>query len=192
MSLPRMTRSHVLARLTLMNRWNCLLLRDGPCVAQLHRLPTVQSVSRTRLISTQSGPIDEKAESPEPNFAARHIGPSENDAEQMLHACGFAVGESAILKRLEQMMSKNEVWRSYIGQGYYGTLTPTPILRNVFENPGWYTSYTPYQPEISQGRLEALLNFQTLVADLTGLKLANASLLDEGTAAAEALTMANR
>ncbi|THD24720.1 Glycine dehydrogenase mitochondrial [Fasciola hepatica] len=103
-----------------------------------------------------------------------------------------AISESELLRRLERMMNKNQLWRSYIGQGYYGTLTPTPILRNVFENPGWYTSYTPYQPEISQGRLEALLNFQTMVAELTGLNLANASLLDEGSAAAEAMTMAHR
>ena len=147
-------------------------------------------------------------------FADRHIGPSPEDIREMLRVVGFptldamveaavprpirlqkplslpaARGEQELLAELKAMMSKNEVRRSFIGMGYYDCITPPVIQRNILENPGWYTQYTPYQAEISQGRLEALLNFQTMVVDLTGLEVANASLLDEATAAAEAMTM---
>src|SRR5450432_2360583 len=147
-------------------------------------------------------------------FSRRHIGPNEHEAAQMLKTIGIEtldelidktvplsirsktaldipgpVSEHQYLKELKQVAEKNKVFKSYIGQGYYNTITPSVILRNVFENPGWYTQYTPYQAEISQGRLESLLNFQTMVSDLTGLPLTNASLLDEGTAAAEAMIM---
>ena len=148
-------------------------------------------------------------------FSARHIGPSSSELEEMLAATGLssindlidktvpanirskdslnvseALSEHEYLRALKKIAAKNKVYKSYIGQGYYNTITPSVILRNIFENPAWYTQYTPYQAEISQGRLEALLNFQTLVSDLTGLPLANASLLDEGTAAAEGMCMA--
>jgi len=147
-------------------------------------------------------------------FAKRHIGPSESEVEQMLSMLhcesldaligqtipngirlknrinvDAALSETEMLKRLKTLSEKNKIWNSFIGQGYYGTLTPGVIQRNIFENPGWYTQYTPYQSEISQGRLEALLNFQTMSSDLTGLPVANASLLDEATAAAEAMAL---
>ena len=147
-------------------------------------------------------------------FIPRHIGPNEQDTKAMLRTIGVnsldelidqtvppsirmdhtlaipaAMSEHEYLKHIKEISLKNKVYSNYIGQGYYGTITPSVILRNVFENPGWYTQYTPYQAEISQGRLESLLNFQTMVSDLTGLPLANASLLDEATAAAEAMTM---
>lgn len=150
-------------------------------------------------------------------FARRHIGPSRDDMAKMLEVVGAksldaliteaipeairskskltigdAVSETAALQQLRTLAQKNKVFTSLIGQGYYGTLTPKVLLRNILENPAWYTAYTPYQPEISQGRLEAILNFQTMVTDLTGLDLANASLLDESTACAEAMAMAER
>ncbi|KAB2898997.1 MAG: glycine dehydrogenase (aminomethyl-transferring), partial [Kofleriaceae bacterium] len=147
-------------------------------------------------------------------FAPRHLGPRDADQTAMLAALGLqsldeladqtvpadirlgrpldlgpALTEHELLEELRTLASDNQVLRSFIGQGYHDCITPPVVLRNVLENPGWYTAYTPYQPEISQGRLEALINFQTMVADLTGLPLANASLLDEGTAAAEAMSM---
>jgi len=150
-------------------------------------------------------------------FVARHVGPSDEEIAAMLAAIGHdslgsmvdaivpasirlqaplalpaAINEHEALARLRAVAEKNKVFRSFIGMGYYGTRTPNVILRNVLENPAWYTAYTPYQAEISQGRMEALLNFQTMVCDLTGMEIANASLLDEGTAAAEAMTLAKR
>jgi glycine dehydrogenase len=147
-------------------------------------------------------------------FIPRHIGPDEAETRKMLKTIGetsiaslvdktvpagirmnkelaipAAMSEYEYLKHIKEVSLKNKVFTNYIGQGYYDTITPSVILRNIFENPGWYTQYTPYQAEISQGRLESLLNFQTMVSDLTGLPIANASLLDEATAAAEAMTM---
>ncbi len=153
---------------------------------------------------------------PSDTFARRHIAPGDTEIAEMLDALGYQsldeladavvpetirlknplslgdrlpLGEHELLEELKNLASDNHVLRSFIGQGYHDTITPPVILRNVLENPGWYTAYTPYQAEISQGRLEALVNFQTMIQDLTGLGMANASLLDEATAAAEAMNM---
>ncbi|HMG57255.1 MAG TPA: aminomethyl-transferring glycine dehydrogenase, partial [Kofleriaceae bacterium] len=153
---------------------------------------------------------------PSDTFARRHISPTEAEIDEMLAALGYRsldelatavvpasirlarplalddrlpLGEHELLEAMKNLAADNVVFRSFIGQGYHDTITPPVILRNVLENPGWYTQYTPYQPEISQGRLEALINFQTMIEDLTALPMANASLLDEATAAAEAMVM---
>ncbi len=153
------------------------------------------------------------------NFVDRHIGPDQREISEMLAELGepsldaliekvvpenivmrqklvdllpHGISEVATIERLREFAADNSVMRSYIGTGYYGTITPPVVLRNILENPAWYTAYTPYQPEISQGRLEAIFAFQTVVGDLTGLPIANASMLDEATAAAEAMTLARR
>ena len=148
------------------------------------------------------------------SFQNRHIGPSKKEQEKMLSALKIgtldqlifetvpndirlkneldlapAMSEYEYLAHSKQLSEKNKVFKSYIGLGYHEAIVPSVIQRNILENPGWYTAYTPYQAEIAQGRLEALLNYQTMICDLTGMELANASLLDESTAAAEAMTL---
>ena len=161
-------------------------------------------------INTSLGTLSSKNE-----FIGRHIGPSEQDKKSMLQELGFTnsdeliskivpksilnkeimnvgtgISEYEILADLKKTMRQNKIFQSLIGMGFHDTITPSVILRNVFENPVWYTAYTPYQPEISQGRLQSLLNFQTMICDLTAMEISNSSLLDEGTAAAEAIAMA--
>lgn len=165
------------------------------------------------LTDTPTRPTSVGSAEPE-SFLSRHLGPSAEECAEMLDFLGLnsldelvdlavpaairsqrplalpkPLDEAAALRRLKEILSRNRVLRSWIGQGYYGTYVPGVIQRNILENPGWYTSYTPYQAEVAQGRLEALLNFQTMIMDLTGMEVANASLLDEATAAAEALNM---
>ena len=151
------------------------------------------------------------------DFIRRHIGPKKKDEQEMLSKLGYkslselinntvpekilskdvlSIGEPnseyEALRKLKAISKKNQIYSNFIGMGYYGTYTPNVIVRNILENPGWYTSYTPYQPEVAQGRLEMLLNFQQMIMDFTGMDIANASLLDEGTAAAEAMGLSHR
>ncbi|MCU0535939.1 MAG: glycine dehydrogenase (aminomethyl-transferring), partial [Hydrococcus sp. Prado102] len=171
-------------------------------------------IAADRQTNKQQQLLSPEALAPTDLFVRRHIGPNADEIEAMLKLLGFssldeaiakivpaairldrslklpeAQSEYAALAQLKSIASKNQIFRSFIGMGYYDCITPPVIQRNILENPGWYTAYTPYQAEIAQGRLEALLNFQTAIIDLTGLEIANASLLDEGTAAAEAMSM---
>jgi glycine dehydrogenase len=182
-------------------------------------LPTLaEDRSRCEAAGCRSGlPQNQPVQPEQAAFVTRHIGLDPADERQMLDAVGVAsraalidevvpsgilrgspmrlpppVSEEMALAELRGLASRNKLLRSFLGQGYYGTFTPPVILRNILENPAWYTAYTPYQAEIAQGRLEAIVNFQTMVCDLTGMPLANASLLDEATAAAEAMTLARR
>src|SRR5215831_7549981 len=180
----------------------------------------VSEATENKLNITESAPAQHESTVTSPllphpdQFCRRHIGPSPEEARQMLQTLGHkdldalineavpsqirlkqplqlpeAKSEYETLAALKTIASQNQVFRSYIGMGYHDCITPPVIQRNLLENPGWYTQYTPYQAEIAQGRLESLLNFQTMVTELSGLEVANASLLDEATAAAEAMTM---
>lgn len=192
----------------------------APCfLTKTHVSPAARGL-KTSVVVKYPDPPENKLDELFPrveDFPAHHIGPRRHEAKAMLGELGFKkldeltdaavpenirlgrqlhlerpYSEANVIKRIKQIVSKNQIWRTFIGMGYYNTRTPHTILRNMFENPGWTTQYTPYQPEIAQGRLESLLNYQTMVSDLTGLEVANASLLDEGTAAAEALGLCFR
>ncbi len=180
-----------------------------------NRGATMENTSTFNHSKTQSSTTNSFSYSTQHEFETRHIGPRSEDEMVMLQELGFrsldemaakvipknilkksdikigeGISENELLKTLKSMLKKNKLFQNYIGMGFHDTITPTIILRNILENPVWYTAYTPYQPEIAQGRLEALLNFQTMVTELTGMEISNASLLDEGTAAAEAMAMA--
>eukprot|EP00123_Amoebidium_parasiticum_P015731 comp23122_c1_seq1/m.37252 comp23122_c1_seq1/g.37252 ORF comp23122_c1_seq1/g.37252 comp23122_c1_seq1/m.37252 type:complete len:993 (-) comp23122_c1_seq1:469-3447(-) len=177
-------------------------------------MPAVRVMAAVTARKLHASSATAKMFAPLDQFADRHIGPSDTDIADMLKTLNLssleeltaktvpakirlsndlkmdeALSESELLERLKEIASQNKLWRSYIGMGYHNTLVPNVIKRNIMENPGWYTQYTPYQPEIAQGRLESLLNFQTMVTDLTGMAISNSSLLDEATACAEAMAM---
>src|SRR3954469_18304016 len=188
----------------------------GPCGSGNSEVPAPPMRRDDRGGGESDDPVEEPPVSQQPVFADRHVGPRPDDVARMLDRVGFdslddlmaaavpptiasrtldlpeALSEYDAARELRRLAALNRPAESMIGLGYHATITPGVIRRNVLEDPSWYTAYTPYQPEISQGRLEALLNFQTVVGDLTGLPTANASLLDEGTAAAEAMTLVRR
>ncbi|KAF9092997.1 hypothetical protein BGX29_010147, partial [Mortierella sp. GBA35] len=192
-----------------------IVARSNPAVTSAFKANNSPLSIRSALRSFHSEkPPARTVFSPLDTFVRRHNGPSQGEVKEMLSAIGLkdmdgltgktipdrirstkalaldhGFTEKEVLERLKHIASKNKIFKNYIGMGYTDVVVPNVILRNVMENPGWYTQYTPYQPEIAQGRLESLLNYQTMVTDLTGMSIANASLLDEGTAAAEAMIM---
>src|SRR5438874_4135064 len=181
------------------------------------KLTAARGAKRPVAAATDPNPVQANVFAWSDRFVQRHIGPNAAEVNEMLRTCGFNAldslidaavpsqirlkrplnlppsrSEHGLLNELKTMAAKNRVFRSFIGTGYSDCITPPVIQRNILENPGWYTQYTPYQAEIAQGRLEALLNFQTMIIDLTGMEIANAPLLDESTAAAEAMTLCKR
>ncbi|XP_012257919.2 glycine dehydrogenase (decarboxylating), mitochondrial [Athalia rosae] len=193
------------------------VMRVSTCSQLLHAQKSAGKHARTLVISSARFSNLEKLFPKREEFQVRHIGPRKHEQLQMLETIGFKsleeltqsavpanifltkpleledpLNEYELIKKIREISEKNEVWRSFIGMGYHNCSVPHTIMRNIFENPGWTTQYTPYQPEIAQGRLESLLNYQTMVCELTGMEVANASLLDESTSAAEAMALAYR